>query len=201
MTVSTQPPPKFTTQAAYARLKGWDKSRITRLKEAGMVVFNDQGEVDVSATDRVIGDNQHPALEAVRQYHAQKRAAKVEIEQKLATVGLTAAKGANQATGSDRAVEAAFVIRGHIEKEKLIALKRDNAIASGDLAPIDDIRQKFLAHSRLLRLEAEVLVKNLTVELGLTGDKKRQIDDVFDEWLRSTHVKLQTLASDARKVG
>ena len=64
-------------QADYARHKGWDRSRVTRMKETGLVVMQGQ-MVDVAATDALIVGQSDPALQAVRDRHARQRTIKAE---------------------------------------------------------------------------------------------------------------------------
>ncbi len=48
--------PRYLTQADYARLRGWAKSRVTALKQAGRLVLTPLGRVDVAASDALIAD-------------------------------------------------------------------------------------------------------------------------------------------------
>ena len=63
------------TQAEYAKLKGWNKSTVTRMKQAGRVVMV-SGLVDVEATDaRLAGSS--AGRDDVAARHAVERAQKV----------------------------------------------------------------------------------------------------------------------------
>ena len=48
--------PSYLSQAAYARLRGWAKSHVTKLKHADRLVFTPRGLVDVAASDARIAD-------------------------------------------------------------------------------------------------------------------------------------------------
>lgn len=50
MTGAAEAPPTHCTQAEFARLQGWSKSYVTKLKGEGRLVLDDAGLVDVQAS-------------------------------------------------------------------------------------------------------------------------------------------------------
>jgi hypothetical protein len=61
------------SQAEFARLVGWDKSHVTRLKQLGQLVLAADGAVDFAASLRRIADNADPGRDAQRNTAAAKR--------------------------------------------------------------------------------------------------------------------------------
>jgi phage terminase Nu1 subunit (DNA packaging protein) len=196
MTVASQTPPKYLNQAAYARYKGWDKSRITRLKEAGMVVLNSEGKVDVAATDQTIGDNINPALDAVREYHAQKRAQKAETAQSNPNGSKQTQSGGNQGINGVDMHSKAIHIRTANEFEKLIASKRENALAEGKLMQAEDVLMTVSDAAAVIRSRLEAMPDNLSAQFAAETDeaKIRAIfTDFVDSLLGEMHRKMQQL--------
>jgi phage terminase Nu1 subunit (DNA packaging protein) len=192
----TQQTPKYLNQAAYARYKGWDRSRITRLKEAGMVVFNGEGKVDVAATDQTIGDNINPALDAVREYHAEKRAQKAETAQSNPNGNYQPKNGGQQSVNGVDMHSKAIHIRTANEFEKLIASKRENALAEGKLMQAEDVLMTVSDAAAVIRSRLEAMPDNLSAQFAAETDetKIRAIFTGFvDSLLGEMHRKMQQL--------
>jgi len=64
------------TQAEYARRKGWAKSYVTKLKQAGRLVMTSRGLVDVDATEQRLAETDPLIREDTKARHAEARAAK-----------------------------------------------------------------------------------------------------------------------------
>jgi small-conductance mechanosensitive channel len=193
---ASQNPPKYLKQVAYARYKGWDKSRITRLKQAGMVVFNDKGEVDVAATDQAIGDNIHPALDAVREYHAEKRAQKAETAQARVNGSPAAQNGGNQGINGVDMHSKAIHIRTANEFEKLKASKRENELAEAKLMQAEDVLMTVSDAAAVIRSRLESMPDNLSAQFAAETDEAKiraTFTDFVDSLLGEMHRKMQQL--------
>lgn len=64
------------TQAEFARIAGFTKSRITQLKQAGRLVLDERGQVRVAESLARIEATADPAHAAVAERHAQARASR-----------------------------------------------------------------------------------------------------------------------------
>lgn len=74
------------TQSAFAQSRGWSRSHVTALKQAGRLVLAADGKVDVAASLARIEATKDPNRDDVAQRHAAARAEKTEA---TATPGAT----------------------------------------------------------------------------------------------------------------
>ncbi len=63
------------SQAEFARLVGWDKAHVTRLKQLGQLVMTGEGRVVFGASLRRIAEHADPGRDAQREAAAQRRPA------------------------------------------------------------------------------------------------------------------------------
>ena len=63
---------QLINQSEFARLQGWDKSHVTRLKQAGRLVMV-EGKVDVEASLEMLRQSDDPARQDVKDRHAGQR--------------------------------------------------------------------------------------------------------------------------------
>lgn len=66
---------RFGSQAEFARLVGWDKAHVTRLKQLGQLVLTEEGRVVFGASLRRIAEHADPGRDAQREAAAQRRPA------------------------------------------------------------------------------------------------------------------------------
>lgn len=65
---------QLVSRAEYATLKGWQKSYVTKLAQAGRLVFSPDGKkVDVAASERKLRETSSVDKQGVREHHARKR--------------------------------------------------------------------------------------------------------------------------------
>ncbi len=65
---------RYLTKSAFAALRGWAPSYVTKLKDQGRLVLDPDGKlVDVEATIARLERTGDPGKEAIRQHHAQAR--------------------------------------------------------------------------------------------------------------------------------
>ena len=68
---------RYLSKSQFAASQGWSASYVTKLKDQGRLVFNDDGKlVDVPATLAILKRTQDPGKESVRQHHADERSEK-----------------------------------------------------------------------------------------------------------------------------
>jgi hypothetical protein len=68
---------RYLSKSQFAASQGWSASYITKLKDQGRLVFNDDGKlIDVPATLAILKRTQDPGKESVRQHHADERSEK-----------------------------------------------------------------------------------------------------------------------------
>lgn len=65
---------EHVSKAEYARLKGWNRSTVTRAADAGRLVLTGDGKVDVAASDARYAETADPGRADVAQRHAAGRA-------------------------------------------------------------------------------------------------------------------------------
>jgi hypothetical protein len=71
---SMENPDQFVKRAEYARMRGWDRSYVTKLERQGRVVLSGDGKkVDWAATDAKIGKTADPSKVGVQQRWAEER--------------------------------------------------------------------------------------------------------------------------------
>jgi hypothetical protein len=61
------------TQAAFARLKGWDRSTVSQYAKTGRIVLTASGSVDVDASEERLAESADPSKEGVRERHRRDR--------------------------------------------------------------------------------------------------------------------------------
>lgn len=72
---------QFVKRAEYARMRGWDRSYITKLQRQGRVVLSADGTlVDWAATDTCIGVTSDPSKLGVQQRWADERAQQLPLD-------------------------------------------------------------------------------------------------------------------------
>ena len=67
-------PDQFVTRAEYARMRGWDRSYVTQLHQAGRLVMSDNDElVDWSASDALVEETADPSKDGVKKRWQEER--------------------------------------------------------------------------------------------------------------------------------
>jgi phage terminase Nu1 subunit (DNA packaging protein) len=193
---TAKPPSQYLSQSGYALYRGWDKSRVSRLKEAGLLVFNSKGKVDVVATDREIADNRDPAKQGVADYFAKQRVLKAETANAGANGSHNPQNGTQQSVNGVDMHSKAIHIRTANEFEKLKASKRENELAEGKLMQAEDVLMTVSDVAAVIRSRLEAMPDNLSAQFAAETDeaKIRAIfTDFVDSLLGEMHRKMQQL--------
>jgi hypothetical protein len=68
-------------QTEFADHMGWSKGYVTQLKQAGRIVFAENGKVDVEASKLLINQTEDPNRDDVKQRHADDRGADTKVNE------------------------------------------------------------------------------------------------------------------------
>lgn len=172
MTETVQNPyktqPRYLSQVEFARRKGWDKSRVTRMKQAGLIVM--QGKmVDVAASEAQIGAQSDPSKDLVREYHAEKRAEKAEnAAHGVVKEGKAASKAETDIVGLSYQKA-----RTMNEIEKAKTAKRENEIAEGKLLVKDAVVAVAYEAALVIKTRLETLPDTLSPQFAAETDEAR----------------------------
>ncbi len=126
--------PHALTQAEFARLQGWNKSTVTRLKQAGRLVMDGYGHVDVAASLDRIRETGGMRFD-VAERHAAQRAGN-----EAAKVGAGGTAGAGEGVGVGAVAIAPPAPDGALGERRADAQARKES-ALADLAEMD-VKQK-----------------------------------------------------------
>jgi transcriptional regulator with XRE-family HTH domain len=125
-------------QTKFAAHMGWTKGYVTQLKQAGRLVFTDDGKVDVEASELKIKETEDHNRDDVKERHAEARGVDTKVEEIGKAKKATAPVDQNKVTfSSARASEQKFKAL-HAELDynerigKLVS-KEDMKAAIGDL--------------------------------------------------------------------
>lgn len=141
------------SQAEFAQLKGWHRSRVTQLKklDPSPIVFTDTGLVDVDKTEERLAQFQQADKQGVRERHQRGRALKpfeAEVSSPPPVAPMTAgAKAPEQprddsfarfnAARAEREEENLALARmAREERENLLVRKDDVLTAAGDIGQL-----------------------------------------------------------------
>ena len=146
------------TQAEFARMQGWRKSYVTKLKQEGRLVLDDAGRVLVKESLARIEATRDPNRDDVARRHAERREA-------AAQVAPTAM--------DDRA--ASTYQQSRAVKERYLALqaKAEYEQRIGKLCDADTVRMAGAELGTLLRSSLENLQDMLSAELAPESDPNR----------------------------
>jgi len=169
MTETSQRPPqsspKYLSQVEFARRKGWDKSRITRMKQAGLIKM--QGKmVDVVASEVLIEQQADPSKQGVREYHAEKRAEKAT----------QAENGTGQSNDKDESDIVGLTYqkaRTMNEVEKAKAAKRDNLLAEGSLLVKEEVLPVVYEAALIIKTRLESMPDTLSAQFAAETDENK----------------------------
>lgn len=109
---------QFVKRAEYARMRGWDRSYITKLQRQGRVVLSADGTlVDWAATDECIGVTSDPSKTGVQQRWAEGRAQQQMLDMASAQAGTAPAVPAGAAPKIESPFHQARAEREHYNSQ------------------------------------------------------------------------------------
>lgn len=181
-------PKQFCSQAEFARIMGYNsRGYVTQLKQAGRLVIDDKGRVDIEASKIRIAETEDPSRDDVRARHAAKREAeKPAAEQKPKKE--TKAKDPNAVSFSEARArkESAQAQQAEIELRKMLGelvSKADMQAAVADL--VTNFRQTMENWPH--NLAAELVGKDIN-EIRIT--LKHHVHDVLHNLERGITEKI-----------
>lgn len=150
---------KFVTQIQYAQIIGRSRSWVTQLKQAGRLVFNDKGLVDVEASTLLIKQTEEPNRDDVKARHAEDRG-----EEKPADQGKPKAKrtsstlGFQDARAREQEMKAKLAELDYAERVGQLVSKSDMKMAVSDLVTTFRSNLENMPH----RIAADLVGKDIT---------------------------------------
>ena len=130
----------LVTMAEFARIQKWDRSYVTRLKQAGRLVMRED-RVDVQASQALIAQTATPHRDDVVARHAENRGA--SPPETTPATPPTASSEPPAAPDADRAGNSYQAARAVKEKYQALAAKADYERQIGQLIDIQEVEQAF----------------------------------------------------------
>ncbi len=141
-------------QSEYAKKKGLTPQYISKLKNQGVIVFKENGEIDEQASDQRINENKDPAKQQLSEYHAQQR------QKKAAGETISAGQSYQQA----RAMKEQYAaMQARIAYEKEI----------GNLLDIQSVRLAIMDSDAIVRNKLESLPDIIAPLLADESDESK----------------------------
>ena len=170
------------TQAAFAKLKGWHPSYVSKLKQAGRLIFTLDGKVNVKASEALIADTADPARNDVVARNARKRAEKGRPDNPIYPPD-------SDSYSKSRAVK---------EHYNALAAKLEYELANGQVVDVATVRQAGAEAGLALRSALENLPDQLAPLLAPITDEdemRRMLDDQIEIVLTQIADKFQRKAA------
>lgn len=221
----------YATKNAFAKLMGWDRAYVTRLGEAGRLVFAPDGKrVDVEASKKLIEETAGAHGERAREYFAGKREEKAHtagnsyeslsrdysqskyspsrLAQPPANEPDTAPAPPDDNTGGDASGPGDAPSRAYWDRREAAAKAKikelELAQLEGKLADVETIRRAGAEVGTLLRSSVENLVDQLAPVLTPITDEDRLravLVDHLETVLTEIAKKLSTLGDTPQTEG
>ncbi len=172
----------FVTQAEFARILGQAKSYVTKLKQQGRLVMNDDGTlVNVAASRAKIADSADPNRDDVKQRFAAERASE---------------------TPSDRVSSTYQKSRAIKEQYAAMTAKMDYEIAIGKLIPKSEVEDVVQDLATLFRQGLENMPHRIAAELvgrdvgGIRAVLKEAVIDQLKEFERNLDQRISAIGTN-----
>lgn len=189
--------PATMTRAAFARLRGLDKSYVSRLARAGRLVLTEDGrEVRVAESIALLDDTRDPSKDGVRERFADQRGEKIATELALDTrdepVDAPPERGTGGATESMAEARRSLII----EQATSARLKREEL--EGRLVDAETVRRATFDKARVARNALMGLVDVISPRLAAETDPAR-VHDVLSTEIRRVCDELAAGEADATR--
>lgn len=141
-------------QAEFAKILGFSKAAVTKLKNAGRLVFTDDGLVDVEASKERIKETADPNREDVVLRHAEKRGGKVETDK----------------LSSGNSFQASRALK---EQYHALQAKIDYQTRIGELVERSVVERDWMDVATILRTSLERIPDSMSAVLAAENDQVR----------------------------
>lgn len=195
--------PRYLTQAGYARLRGWAKSRVTALKQAGRLVITPAGMVDVAASDALIAQTGGARPDVAERLAGQRApaTAPVAVAPDSPAADLPA-EPADPDTGAlpPRKGSAASELRRRREETKRQAKLIELGLLRGALLERADVDRHAADLGVTLRAALDAVVERLAPRLSSAPSAERIADLTARELARERRRINRALVRSAREL-
>jgi hypothetical protein len=177
---------KFVTQIQFAKIIGRSRSWVTQLKQAGRLVLNEKGLVDVEASNLRIQQTEEPNRDDVKARHEEGRETKPAEPAKPKVKKISDSLGFQNARAREQEMKAKMAELDYAERLGQLVSKADMKIAVADMVTTfrsnienmphriaADLVGKDIADIRLL-LKQAIHHELTTLERGLTEKLNQQ---------------------------
>lgn len=184
-----------TTQADFARLQGWNRSTVTRLKQAGRLVLDDRGHVEVEASLRRIEETGGMRFDVAAR-HAKNRGQAGVTPQPEAEIATPAASDAT-AAATERQPGCENRASAQARKESAAAdlMEIELAQKRGNLIPREDVDAALKHFAAAARARLDVLADQLAPVVAPVTDMD-EIHALLSEYHRGV---LAGIADDLQR--
>lgn len=161
--------PRFLKKVDFARLKGWKPSYVTKLKHKGLLALNDQGQVDVEATEALLAAGKDPSKQGVVERwedHRQQRDVRSELDPHTASEPA----GDQDEPKADGKREDYWFWRGLREKELALAAQKERQKIEGAQIDATAVREAQVALARMVRDRLLALPERIHLQLAAESD-------------------------------
>jgi hypothetical protein len=124
---------KFVTQIQFAKIIGRSRSWVTQLKQAGRLVLNEKGLVDVEASNLRIQQTEEPNRDDVKARHEEGRETKPAEPAKPKAKKISDSLGFQNARAREQEMKAKMAELDYAERIGQLVNKKDMEIAVVDI--------------------------------------------------------------------
>lgn len=175
--------PTTLTLRAFAQHLGCAPSYVTKLKQAGRLVLDENGKVKVVESKALIESTRDPAKRVVSDRHAEERGAE-----------LTASAEPSQDSKIGSTYQAARAVK---EKYLAMAARRDYEISIGKLLDAGEVRAALFLAVTTLRTRLESIPEEIGPPLAAIRDERQAVAMMTEAIERS----LSDLAREFSSIG
>jgi hypothetical protein len=190
--------PAALNQKEFAKLNGWDKSYVTRLKQAGRIVLNESGMVDVAASMarlRATESNLKPAVSDHFQHRRESRDATGNASSARQT-----APGEENDDGPGISINSHNAGRMKLVYEAL-AKQREHAEACGQLVRADAVGAALANAVTIFRSRMDAMPDLLTAAVMVERDEARVRAVLTDFKDQALHELQDAFSSVGKRIG
>lgn len=191
------------TQAEFASMHGWNKSHVTRLKQAGRLVIDDRGYVIVEASIEKIAATATQQRPDATVRHAANRLASEGASEPDSGPQIDERTRGNTGTPTDAiaglVASAADVARRRDMVDLAMKVRKNNT-ECGLLVPAEEVTMATARVMTMLAQDLDAMGAELCVPLGTCKDEAERKQSI-DEYTSNLRAKLaKAFAKEARRV-
>lgn len=156
--------PNVVSKAQYARMKGIDRSSITRWAQAGRVALDEDGKVLVAESEQLLAMTSDPSKQGVVERHKQERGQGV-IDLNVAAVEKISSKKSQHEAYGKRITESARHEAAKAERAELELAQYKNEITD-----VDGVKKAMVDFATLARQTYDRISFDLKLRLAVEMD-------------------------------